>query len=819
LDVELRTKRSLEWERLKSYLAAEASCEWSRELCRELQCHAETALVEVLLAETDEALAMLTGGFPLTQSGLPELREVIARLRTGAQLAASELVDMRKMLILAKRARARLHSLSREEFPRLLEYVPNLHPHEDLVDAINEMFDDDGRIRDDASPLLRSLRREVARLTNQTREEMTKIINSSTLSKALQDPLYTQRNGRYVLPVQANQRHIIQGIVHDSSASGLTVYVEPMSVVELTNKVRMKESDIEREIERLLAELSTLAYERSGDIEVTNRTLVEIDFVAARAALAEKYRGVKPVLSDDGKVVLKQARHPLLVLQNQAATAQAPALHVQRQAVIANDVMLGTDVRTLVITGPNTGGKTVYLKTVGLMALMVRAGLLLPCDHGSSMVVFTKVFADIGDEQSIEQSLSTFSSHMTNIIEVINRSDSRTLALLDEVGAGTDPREGAILARVVLEHLNNVGATTISTTHYGELKTLAYTTQGFVNGSFEFDEATLSPTYRLRIGVPGSSKAITIAARLGMRHDLVARANSFLSSENSDIQAMIEELEKRLAELDVREREFAQRQAHQEHLAAELQKSREDLSAEREKVRRGVAGKMQQELEEARQLVRSLIADLQKAPSIAKAQRLQKDLEEIKKDLGWLEPPVVATGVHALAVGQTIRLRSLNQKAVIEDLPEDRDAKDAQATVRSGAFKIKVPLNDIVPIEGQARPQPARHQTSSRRKEAMARYTPVSHVEPAEVNVFVRTSNNTLDLRGQRVDEAMQNLVSFLDSAYLHHTSPVMIIHGHGTGRVRAAVRDYLAKSPYSANFRPGENYEGGDGVTVVQFK
>lgn len=770
--------------------------------------------MEVLLGETDEALAMFAGGFPLSQVGLPELREVLARLGTGAQLGGTELVDLRKMLMLARRARARLHSLSRDEFPRLLEYVGSLHPHEELVDAINDVFDEDSAIRDDASPLLRSLRREVSRLNGQVREELTKIINSSTSSKALQDPLFTQRNGRYVLPVQAAQRHVIQGIVHDSSASGMTVYVEPMSVVELTNKIRMKEADIEREIERLLSELSARAYEHVDDLESTNRTLVELDFIAARARLAQKYHGVRPALSEDGSLVLKQARHPLLVLQN---------LGNANAKVVANDIALGGDVRTLVITGPNTGGKTVYLKTIGLLALMVRAGLLLPCEPGSSIVVFPKVFADIGDEQSIEQSLSTFSSHMTNIIEVINRSDLRTLALLDEVGAGTDPREGAILARVVLEHLNAVGAYTISTTHYGELKTLAYTASGFVNGSFEFDEATLSPTYRLRIGVPGSSKAITIAARLGLPSELVATAQSILSSDESDIQAMIEELEKRLAELDRDEQAFRERVASLDRREADLDRRAEDLAEQREKIRAGVADKMQQELEDARELVRSLIADLQKSPSIAKAQRLQKDMEEIKKDLGWLEPPVVATGVHALAVGQRVRVRSLNQKGVIEDLPEDREARDAQATVRVGSFKIKAALSDLVPIEGGGggAPQPTRpkYRMTAAASSSRATAARASSAEPGELDVFVRTSSNTLDLRGQRVEEALQNLESFIDSAFLERTSPVMVIHGHGTGKVRAAVRKFLADSPYGASFRPGETYEGGDGVTVVQFK
>lgn len=816
MDIESRTKRSLEWERLKSYLAAESCSEWSRELCLELELHTESALIEVLLGETDEAMAMLAGGFGLSQAGLPELRAVLARLRTGAQLAAAELLDIRKMLSLAKRTRTHLHQLSEQDFPRLLEHQPNVIPHEEIVHEIDNVFDEAGNIRDDASSLLNSLRRDVQRLNNQSRDELMKIINSSTLAKALQEPIYTQRNGRYVLPVQVTSRHMIQGIVHDSSASGLTVYVEPMAVVELTNKIRMKESDIEREIDRLLRELTAKVFAASEDLDRTYRALVELDFVAARARLAQKYRGIKPELSHNGMLSLKSARHPLLVLQNLTTGG----------AVIANDAMLGDDVRTLVITGPNTGGKTVYLKTIGLLSLMVRAGMLLPCDSGSTAVIFHKIFADIGDEQSIEQSLSTFSSHMTNIIDVINRSDDKTLALLDEVGAGTDPREGAILARVILEHLNSVGACTISTTHYGELKTLAYTTTGFINGSFEFDEATLSPTYRLRIGVPGSSKAITIAARLGLRRELVDAAQGHLSSDRSDIQSMIEELEGRLTEIDKQEQELKSRQEQQREAEAAVEQKRAQLDTEREKLRAGVADKMQSELEEAREFVRSLIADLQKEPSIAKAQRLQKDLQVIREELGWLEPQPVLEGVDALAVGQTVKVRSLNQKAVIEDLPEDRTAGDAQATVRAGSFKIKVPLSDLQPLQQQgpvtAQPHRAartKFKTTVGSRQGEQQKTRVSSSGPGELNVFVRSTQNTIDLRGQRVEEALQNLESFIDSSFLEHISPVMIIHGHGTGKVRSAVRKFLNESPYGASFRPGENYEGGDGVTVVQFK
>lgn len=817
MEIESRTRRSLEWERLKSFLAAESCSSWSRELCLSLETHTDLKIVEALLKETSEALAMLSGGFGLSQDGLPELRDVLGRLRTGSQLAAPELLDIRRMLLLARRARGSLSQLPGGDFERLNEFAPTLNGQERLVASIDEVFDPAGNIKDSASSLLQQLRREVARLTNHTRDELQRIINSSTLSKVLQEPIYTQRSGRFVLPVQASMRQSIQGIVHDSSASGLTVYVEPISVVELTNKARMKENEIEREIDRLLAKLSEDARERHSELEESYRTLVELDFIAARARLAEKYRGTHPILSGEGVMRLRNARHPLLVMQNLSDTSK----------VVANDIVLDAAVRTLVITGPNTGGKTVFLKTAGLVALMLRAGLLLPVDNGSTACIFSQVFADVGDEQSIEQSLSTFSSHMTNIIAVINQSGPGTLALLDEVGAGTDPKEGAILARVVLEELNNSGACTISTTHYGELKTLAYTESGFINGSFEFDEATLSPTYRLRIGVPGSSKAITIASRLGLKKSLVDQAQAQLVSQHSDLQDMIDQLESRMAEVHVQQKDLEEKHTLASQREEELDKMRSDLDRDREKLRAGLATRMENELQQANELVRSLISELQKTPSIAKAQQVQKDLKVIKQELGWLEPKQYEEKRQKFEVGQTVKVKSLNQRAVIESLPDEgKSGSDGLATVRSGIMKIKVILADLQHLQQEPHPLKGAGAAAKRAKYNPVQTTPsrghaVSRVTSTTegVDVFIRSTRNTIDVRGQRVEEALEQVESFIDSAYLERTSPIMIIHGHGTGRVRAAVRDFLSTSNYDAKFRPGENYEGGDGVTVVSFR
>lgn len=803
--IDARTCKSLEWDRLKAFLSREANSVPSRELCEELVLSDQRAVVDILLSETAEAFSMLAGGFSCAQVGLPDLRDLLGRLGAGAQLSPQELSAINKCLILARQSKISLSGLSREDFPQLTQFVPKLHVLSDLMQEIAAVVDEDGGIRDDASPALHKLRRDVVRLTNSIKDELTKIINSSTLSKALQEPIYTQRNGRWVLPVNAAMRQSIGGIVHDSSASGLTVYVEPFAVVEITNKIRMREAEIEREIDRLLTQLTSKAQAHRDEIAQSFASLVELDFIAARASLARKYEGTRPELASDGVLQLYSARHPLLVLQDLSRAS----------SVVPNDVALGGDVRTLVITGPNTGGKTVYLKTAGLLSLMVRAGLLLPVRAGSRAAIFSQVFADIGDEQSLEQSLSTFSSHMTNIVEVINRSGPATLVLLDEVGAGTDPREGSTLAKVILEHLNECGASTIATTHFGELKTLAYTAPGFMNASLEFDEQTLSPTYRLRLGVPGSSKAMTIASRLGLNRDLVEKANELLASKEDDVTQMISQLQSRLHALSLEEEELARRVRESKELEAKALKELEEIHAEKDASRQKYANQLENEYRNARDFLKGLIAELQKGPDMARAQKARADIEKIKNELGWKAPEDLQK-LEQAHVGQKVHIKSLNQRGVVEAVPDD-GGKDPLILVRAGSIKVKVPLSDLQPdmsTQPAAKPHKQHQMPTGRRK-----HSETIPRDSRAVEVFVRTAGNTLDLRGQRVDEAMTNLEKFVDSNFVTHTSPIMIIHGHGTGAIKAAVRDYLGRGAYPLKFRPGETYEGGDGVTVVTFQ
>ena len=810
MDVNQRTLKSLEWARLKGYLAAECSSICSRELAQDLRIHDEFPYIELLLRESAEALALTEEGNDLAQEGLPDIREQIKRVTAGAALGARELLDLKNVLSMSRRLRILLTNLDAEDFPTLHKKVANVYVFDDLVNAIDTVIDESGGVKDDASPLLRKLRREVHRLNAHIKEELMRIINSPAGGKCLQEPIFTVRNGRHVLPVLASMRHSIEGIVHDSSSTGLTIYVEPKSVVELTNTIRINEAEIEREIDRLLWELSSLAGKRIAQIEESFDTLVQADFIAARARLARKYQGTVPRLSASPQLKFLQARHPLLILQTGKI-----------ESVIPNDINLDDELRTLIITGPNTGGKTVYLKTAGLLSLMVRSGLLIPVEAGSVACIFKGIFADIGDEQSLEQNLSTFSSHMSNIVDISRRAKGSTLVLLDEIGAGTDPREGVILARVILDHLTQSGAFTICSTHYGDLKTLAHSHSGFGNASMEFDDRTLTPSYKMRSGVAGNSHAISVAARLGLEPHLVALAQAGLESEKEDFEHKIDELEQRLRILSQAEDELSQKKLALQKKEEELLAKETVLEAERRRNKIEANSQFQEDYSRAKKTINELTANLQKTPSLARAQQAKEKLESLKNELDWLDPEEFAAAKSKIEPGQTVKVRSLNQIGVIESLSETHPDN---AQVRVGRLKVKVAISDLEVFHGAQNTSSKKSNKSGAALTSMQpRKEPRNQMAIASTTsddpVFVRSNRNTLDLRGQRVDEGLALLERFVDEAYLEQLSPLMVIHGHGTGAMKSAVRDYLQSCSYKNKFRPGEMYEGGDGVTVINFK
>lgn len=804
-DIESRSLRSLEWERLLAFLSTEARSAWGKERCLSISPSDDRDEVQRLIEETDEALSMITYHAALMSDEIPDLREILKAVSAQAQLLPGDLLSIKDLLTIAGTVKNSLSLLEHASFPQLTEYAERIHPIEAVRKEIERCVDDRGGIKDDASTELKSLRNSLRKLHNEIRTELGRLIHSSSISKALQEPIYTQRAGRYVLPVDVAKRGTVDGIVHDSSQSGLTVYVEPMSVVEPTNKVRIKEGEVEREVERITAELCKLCFEHIEQLAECFETLTEIDVILARARLAAKYKGVKPELSEDDSLVLIGASHPLLLLQKE-------------RAVISNDVKLGGSERTLVITGPNTGGKTVLLKQIGLVALMVRTGMLIPAKIGSKLPVFKKVWADIGDEQSLTQSLSTFSSHMQNIVEVVDTSQQGMLILLDEIGVGTDPKEGAALARAVLERLNKSGAITVTTTHYGELKMLAYSEEGFVNGSLEFDENNLTPTYRLRLGVAGSSKGTTIAGRLGLDPEVVERAQQLLAGREEEISQAMQELEKRTLVVGDREQSLDLAEQALSRKQIDFDKAKSELLEELESERSRYATRLDSDYRNAVGQIKGLIKELQASPSLKHAQEAKEKLEAIKKDLGWLEPVKQRDGSSAkqapITEGQEVKVVSLNQFGVVESLAEG-DGAHGQATVRLGSMRVKVSVDELRPSTPSAQPRKkagaAKHGTAGAMKQR-----PDARISEKPMDAFIRTSTNTLDLRGERVDAGLARLDGFLDSLSIAGISPAMIIHGHGTGALKSAVRQYLSTCRYIRSFRPGELYEGGDGVTIV---
>lgn len=801
LDIDGRSLRSLEWDRLRGYLSGEARSEWAKERCLALAGTDDRDQVARLIDETDEALSMITHRAALMTEEIPDVRAILRTVRAQARLLPIDLLAVRELLTIAKQVKGSLSLLEDGSFPRLSEYIPRVHPIDALRKEIERCVDDQGGIKDDASSDLRHLRRSVQKLHSDIRNELSRLIHSSTVSKALLETIYTQRNGRYVLPVDVSKRSTVDGIVHDSSQSGLTVYLEPMSVVEPTNRIRIKEGEIEREIERITLELSRNCFEHIDALLETFETLTDLDVILARARLAFKYKGVKPELSEDDSFVLIEASHPLLMLQKE-------------KKVVANDVRLGGEDRTLVITGPNTGGKTVLLKQLGLVALMVRAGLLIPAKIGSKVPIFNRVWADIGDEQSLTQSLSTFSSHMQNIVEIVSSADQKVLILLDEIGVGTDPKEGAALARAVLEHLNKSGAITVTTTHYGELKLLAYSEPGFVNGSLEFDETNLQPTYRLRLGVAGSSKGTAIALRLGLDKEVVERAHQLLAGREEEISQAMAELERRTQlvgdrenSLTVAENSLAQKEKEFDETSGQLLNQIEAKRAE-------YADELKAQFDSALNQIKNLTKELQATPSLKHAQEAREKIETIKKDLGWMKPPTPKSSKEPdnveITEGQQVKVLSLNQVGIVESLAKN-EADKGLATVRLGNMRVKVALDELQPFSKTA-------QKKAHYKQHKSTSKPAERVRPSEkaMDAFIRTSSNTLDLRGERVDAALAKLERFLDTLSVEGISPGMIIHGHGTGAVKSASRDFLSTCRYISNFRPGELYEGGDGVTIV---
>ena len=779
--------RALELDKVLEMVAAECSSGDGAQLARELSPVYTAAEAQWLLQETDAAfVAMAKFGAP-SFYGMKNVTNPLRRAQAGGGLGLRELLDIGGTL---RTIRGLTQWWGKSENVRtaLTGRFEVLAPNKYLEEKIFMCIVNEEEVADNASPALATIRRKIRAASQRVREQLDKLIRSPSHQKHLQESIVTQRSGRYVVPVKAEFRGEVPGLVHDTSSSGATVFIEPMSVVELNNEIRVLRSDEQDEIARILLELSQEAGSFADSIIDSYKYAVELDLIFAKAQVAYKMKAVVPQVGEDGKIILHSARHPL----------------IDKTKVVATDITLGVDFDALIITGPNTGGKTVALKTIGLMTLMAMCGLMLPVGEGSRVSVFRHILADIGDEQSIEQSLSTFSSHMVNIIKIFEVADNSSLILLDELGAGTDPVEGAALAEAIIQELRSRNVRLACTTHYAELKAYAIQTPGVENGCCEFDVATLRPTYRLLIGVPGKSNAFAISQRLGMSEKIVDRARELVSQESNAFEQVVGRLEEDRRKM---EDEF-------QALRASEEKARQSAQ-EAERLKEEAEAQAKKEVERARQEASQIVQKTRQ-----RADALLNELEELRRQknkqlsaeqkarlrTGMKELEGTADPVHRrrddnytlprpLQVGDDVVIYDIDKEATVLELP-----KDGAVLVQAGIIKTRVPLENLRLMS----------------KRQMKKKNPGRTVTK---NVSTPEGTTSLDLRGQTVEEALMEVDSFLDRASRMHVTQVTIIHGKGTGALRTAVQQHLRRCSQVKSFRLGTYGEGESGVTIAELK
>jgi len=775
-----RSQELLEFPLIRGRVAAFTAFAPSRRLADALTPSSDRIVVKRMLDETDEARDLASRRPDAGIGGARDIGQLVLRARRRGRLSGTELLEMLDTLVAAGRLAEILRT---ERQPLLHELGRSIRPLPQLRARLEQSLDPAGELLDGASVALGGLRRSVRLAYERLRSRLETLVHGSEFASALQEPLVTLRNGRYVIPVRADQRGRVKGIVHDQSGSGQTVFIEPLVVVELGNVWREAQLAVEAEEERILDDLSVLVDGQADALDETLAVLATFDFWAARARLSAELDGIRPTTVDTDDVELLSARHPGLTGR-----------------VVPIDIRLGGEIRALVITGPNTGGKTVALRTLGLLSLMHQAGLHIPVAAGSRLPVLRDVFADIGDEQSIAQSLSTFSGHLRSIVRIVEAAGPGCLVLLDELGAGTDPTEGSALAQALLDHFIAAGSLIAATTHYAELKTYAYNTPTASNASVEFDLETLSPTYRLSIGLPGTSHAFAIAERLGLPAALVVDAKARLGEAQEEFertlasireaQVTAEDTLARAAEAEERAR-TARREAEDERLVARREREAA-LADARAEAKRAVA-EVHAEVAAARELLtRATLTDARLEESVA---RLEESVGSLAEESVARDPSEDAT--TAIGVGAQVRSRDGWQGTV-----EEIDERSGQATISAGSLRVTVPIGDLELM-------PAPFGASRARRGDLA---------TAPVKAALRVVASSLDLRGARVEEALEMLDQYVDQASVAGVSKVTVIHGHGSGALRDALRAQLSSHPLIRSWRPGERGEGGDGATIVEF-
>lgn len=780
-------------ERLSSFVCSEDG----KSEIEKLEPQTGLASAQALLNQTADAhMLMARFGAP-SFGGLKNVNNALARANAGSVLSMRELLDVAEVL---RSIRGITQWRSKNDGVRcsIDIYFDALNPNKYLEDKITSAIISEDEMSDNASPALYDIRRKIRAASSKVRDRLDKMIRSSQYQKALREAIVTMRNGRYVVPVKIEHRGEISGLVHDTSSSGATVFIEPAGVVEANNEIKVLQGKEQEEIDRILFDLSAEAGSFYDGIKSSYECAVELDVIFAKAKLAYDMKAMTPALNDSGRIILNKARHPL----------------IDPKKVVATDIRLGTDFDSLIITGPNTGGKTVSIKTLGLFSLMAMCGLMIPAGDRSELSVFDRVFADIGDEQSIEQSLSTFSSHMTNIVRIINGSNEHSLVLIDELGAGTDPVEGAALAMAVLERIHEKGAKIAATTHYAELKVYALETPGVENGCCEFDVSSLKPTYRLLIGVPGRSNAFAISARLGIESSVIERAKDLVSNENASFEDVIESLEKSRQDYEAKKNEAESIRIEAAKAKADAQKYKDSIEELRKKELDKAQQQAQRIVEQAKRSAYALVSELEqlkkesaKAADKAEAARRAKQL--LKKSLGEFDDitnPVTAALADesnyivptSIQIGDEVLLADIGKTATVTAL----ENKKGEVEVLAGIIKMRTPKSNL--------------RLSKNRRTEKKQTAP----KKAQHEFKVAGADKTeCDLRGMNVEEGIMELERHLDRCMRLGLNEISVIHGKGTGVLRRGIQDYLRKCKYVKSFRLGTFGEGESGVTIVTLK
>ncbi len=794
--------QALEWPRLLEILAQHAQSAMGAAQCRSLSLSSGLADACLRQQETTEMVNLQGGSDPMPALAFPDIREQLTRSRKGGTLEAGELRNCAVVLALMAEVEryAESHTVEIQALVRALAPLHDTRRLSGILRAIEGAIQSDGSIKDTASPALRHLTHQAQGLKQEMRQHLEQILHSKRYEDVLQESYFAQREGRYVVPVKADMRGRIAGIVHDVSASGATVFLEPRELVELNNSIKVADLEMEREVQRILRELTALVASNADKIEQGIEVLAECDVIKARAEMSRRLKCNPVTLNKDGRILLKQARHPLLL--------------IAKDQVVANDIHMDETVRVLVISGPNTGGKTVTLKIVGLFALMVRAGLHLPCAPESEMALFVDLYADIGDAQDLSRDLSSFSAHMTYMIRLLSESVSMprslvpsapcALVLLDEPVTSTDPQEGAALAEALLCRLAELNMKVVATTHYGALKELAQTTPGFVNASVEFDVERLAPTYRLFIGIPGGSSALEIAGRLGMDHSILNDARKRLHHDNQRLDELMMDLQRKQRQL-AEDGEKAQRaRLEAEQAAREAQALRVQLEEAEQEARRGLKKKLGEQFQRARAEVQATVDTLKREQKLIKAKETRERLHELEtRTREELAPTGKPVPLEQLGIGDVVEIVGLGMTGSLLEPPQGKK----RVRVKVGEGEILATVSSLVGLA---------HESSTTAPSTSTSTTPR---RVSTNNGLGLDEQAVVDVRGQAADEALDRVIAALDRATLDGAPYLRIIHGHGTGRLKSVLREYLQDSPYVSEFRPGDRTEGGDGVTVARLR